>query len=194
MMQCKVCFKTISESNFVSFFRKDLCLCYECYSKLKPLFKLSKYKGFELLTIYKETTKLTELLFNFECCGDYELKDVFLNYYIHALRLKYKGYYLVPLSSKNVNVNGMEYNPIEEVFSSLLLKKFNHDKTGQTKEFDVLNEKFKAKAQHMRILIVANFLENLKQLDFVLNNLNKIQVATIKIFVLCTKETDIINS
>ena len=73
-------------------------------------------------------------MFKFKGCYDIELKDVFLDRFINYLKIKYRGYSVVPLPSYHLDDEKRGFNHIVEIFCRLnlpmlkILKKVKNEK------------------------------------------------------------------
>mgnify|MGYP003290160876 CR=1 FL=1 len=68
---------------------------------------------------YNDAVK--EFLYQFKGCFDIELASVFLEYYLPFLKIKYRGYYLIPAPSyEEANIT-RGFNHVKEIFKSLNL-------------------------------------------------------------------------
>ena len=65
---------------------------------------------------------MQELLYQFKGCRDYELRTVFLEYYLSYLNYKFNGYEIIPAPSSKKSDEERGFNHVEEMFSVLKLK------------------------------------------------------------------------
>ena len=65
---------------------------------------------------------MQELLYQFKGCKDYELKTVFLEYYLYYLNFKFNGYVIIPAPSSKESDEERGFNHVEEMFKGLKLK------------------------------------------------------------------------
>ena len=77
-------------------------------------------------------------MYQFKGCSDYELKTVFLEYYLSYLKLKFYGYVIIPAPSSKESDEKRGFNHVEEMFKNMKLKmiKCIH-KTKQRKQADL---------------------------------------------------------
>ena len=94
--------------------------------------------GYKALALFDYDDEVKEKLYQFKGCFDYELGQVFLNYFLPYLKLKYLGYYLVPAPSHISHDKARGFNHVEVMFSSLKMKmiKCIH-KTSDIKQSDL---------------------------------------------------------
>ena len=77
-------------------------------------------------------------MYQFKGCKDYELKDVFLEYYKYYLNHRFNGYIMIPAPSSKKSDKDRGFNHVEEMFKTLKLKmiKCIHKK-GEIKQADL---------------------------------------------------------
>lgn len=114
-----MCFKRIENKSFHSLFNGDYYVCEKCIEKLKPeflCFKISKYKG---IALYKYDALIKTKIFEYKKCEDYELKDIFISFYINELKIMFKDYVIVPVPSYKEKDEKRGYNHVIEIFKNL---------------------------------------------------------------------------
>lgn len=120
MNNCLICNKVIEE-DFTSLIceEKNVCSdCYKCFKIRNDKFIIDGVEG-EVLYYYDEFFK--SVLYKYKGCGDYALKDVFLEYKKNELRKRYRKYSIVLApSNKEVEIR-RGFNHLEGVFESLKL-------------------------------------------------------------------------
>ena len=81
---------------------------------------------------------MQELLYQFKGCSDYELRTVFLEYYLNYLKRMFYSYTIIPAPSSKESDENRGFNHVEEMFKILNLKmmKCIH-KTEQRKQADL---------------------------------------------------------
>jgi competence protein ComFC len=94
-------------------------VCSHCLSALKVDFYKRQIEGVPILSIYAYNEQFKEALYRFKAKGDIELAGVFIDNYKNYLRLKYQGYYLVPIPSSKQRDKERGFNHVEEVFKRL---------------------------------------------------------------------------
>lgn len=123
-MICKVCNKELND-----FFINDVfnmhkhSLCYKCFNKFPLINKITIINDYECLSLYEYKDIIKDLIFQLKGLKDYELKDVFLEYFIDLLEFKYKGYVIVYAPSFHQDDLDRGFNHVEAIFSSLKNKK-----------------------------------------------------------------------
>ena len=123
-MQCKVCNQTINEFNFNDFFGiKKHVLCYKCFNELSLINEVTTIENFKCFSIYLYKDKIKDLIYQFKVLKDYELKDVFLEYFLEELNYKYRKYIITFVPSYHLDDTNRGFNHVEAMFSSLKNKK-----------------------------------------------------------------------
>ena len=88
------------------------------------------------LYFYNETIRT--LLYQFKGCGDYELKDVFFAYPRHSLRLRFRGYHVVPAPSSRSHNEKRGFNQVQAMCECLQLPMLDClEKTVDAKQSDL---------------------------------------------------------
>lgn len=115
---CKICFKEIYINNLHSFlFNVDICS--HCLTNLNPVFKYFKIETISALALYEYNETLKKLIYQFKGCKDFELRSVFLTYFLDNLKSKYKNYYILPIPSYVENDIERGFNHVEEIYKPL---------------------------------------------------------------------------
>ena len=77
-------------------------------------------------------------MYQFKGCSDYELRTVFLEYYLNYLKLKFYSYTIIPAPSSKESDEDRGFNHVEEMFKILNLKMMKCiRKTEQRKQADL---------------------------------------------------------
>ena len=119
--RCKICFEEIKDYSLFYIVNKESQICEKCFAKFRPKFINFHIGNIDALSIYEYDENIRELLFKFKGCYDIELKDVFLGRYINYLKVKYQGYYVVPLPSYHLDDEKRGFNHIQEIYNRLNL-------------------------------------------------------------------------
>lgn len=145
---CMICFQEIKDNSFHNLIDGENVLCEECFSKFNPRFIHFHVRDIKGMAIYEYDQTIKELLFKFKGCYDIELKDVFLARYLWFLRIKYRGYYIVPVPSFELDDKKRGFNHVIEIYSGLkfpvlnILKKVeNHKQAKQTRKQRISSQK-----------------------------------------------------
>ena len=135
---CKICFRPIEQNSFHSLIFKHPTICHDCLLKFGPVLNKFKIDDVECFHLYFYNEKVQEILYQFKGCKDYELKTVFLEYYLYYLNIVFKGYEIIPAPSSKSSDKERGFNHVEEMFKNLHLKmnKCIH-KTKQRKQADL---------------------------------------------------------
>ena len=109
--------------------------------KMEPVLETFFVENVECFFIYFYNEKVKELLYQFKGCNDYELKTIFLEYYLPFLNLKFKGYEIIPAPSSKESDQERGFNHVEEIFKNMNLKMIKCiRKTKQVKQADLTTE------------------------------------------------------
>lgn len=164
-MICKVCNEEKNEFNILDPIGVNKhFLCNKCFNKFNVIYEKYKINKINVLSIYSYDGLIKELIYQFKGLYDYELKDVFLEYFIDELEFQYLGYTLTYAPSSKEDDTKRGYNHVEEIFSSLPNKKVKlFIKKDNYKQSDV-----KYKDREKIINHIALIKENLKGIKRVL--------------------------
>ena len=116
---CRVCFRDITPNSLRFFFGREMSICPSCYQNLKPTFRHFLVRGVPFLSLYDYEQGFQSLLFQFKGCFDIELAPVFLDMALPLLKVRYRGYALVPAPSSEEHNQRRGFNHVIEAFSSL---------------------------------------------------------------------------
>ena len=124
---------------------KNSQICENCFNKFMPKFINFKIGEIDALSIYEYDANIKELLYKFKGCYDIELKDVFLDRFIIYLKIKYRGYSIVPLPSYHLDDQKRGFNHVEEIYRRLnlpmlkILKKVKNEKQAKKSKKERMN-------------------------------------------------------
>lgn len=119
---CIVCFKLIKSNNLHLVFNNQPKVCSRCLKSFDPQFIKYHIDDVKALAIYPYNEKIKEELFLFKGCKDYVLKDAFLDPFKFEIKVKFKGFYIVPIPSYGEHDLKRGFNHVEEIFKTLNLK------------------------------------------------------------------------
>lgn len=119
---CKICFKNIEDNSFHCLLNFETKICRDCFNKFKVEFSHFKISNKDVLSLYEYDEFMQSMLYQFKGCFDYELKDIFLEYFLYYLKIKYHNYIIVPAPSyiKSDEIRG--FNHVEEIYKCLHLE------------------------------------------------------------------------
>ncbi len=143
---CKCCFKPISTYNLASFLNKSTPICLNCFNSFNQKIHVEKYSNYELTYLGKYQPPISNYLIQYKENLDYELKDIFLNYFVNYINLKYRNYTILfaPSSQEKIKLRG--FNHIIKMTDNLNLKKLDI-----LKKIDNIDQKKKNKKQREQI-------------------------------------------
>lgn len=149
---CKICFKPIEQATLHSLLFKNPTICHDCLLNFGPVLKTFRIENVECFHLYFYNQKVQEILYQFKGCNDYELRTVFLEYYLTYLNYKFKGYEIIPAPSSAKSDKERGFNHVEEIFKNLNLKmnKCIH-KTKQVKQADLTTKEREKIGQYLTI-------------------------------------------
>ena len=200
---CKICFKEIKIDDMSRILDKDICICSKCQSELEPKFTRFKINGYKATAIYDYSSFIKNLVYLYKGCFDYELNEVFLNLFFKEIKLKYKGYKIIPIPSYIKDDEQRGFNHVVEAFISLGLESLQIiTKTAHHKQADrgfaerheinkylVLNSNVSLEKQ--RVLIVDDIYTTGSTMRAVINLVEKLNPKEIRVLVLAkTRDKD----
>lgn len=115
---CKLCMKDNPNPTLGTIISANE-LCSSCLGTLTVDFYCRKVNGVKVLSIYQYDDIFRETLYRYKASGDIELRSLFLNNYLVYLRIKYSGYYIVPIPSSEESDKARGFNHVKEAFISL---------------------------------------------------------------------------
>ena len=117
-----ICFKEIKIDDMCRIFDKDICVCSNCQNELELIFIKFKVDGYKAVSIYEYTPFIKNLFYTYKGCFDYELNEAFLNMFYKEIRLKYRGYKVIPIPSYKEDDDKRGFNHVVEAFKKLNLE------------------------------------------------------------------------
>ena len=115
---CKRCFSPIKRAQISDFGEKS-CLCDSCKNDLEPRFRHQKWKGINIYWIYDYNEVFRNCLFYFKGCGDFEMREIFLNQKAKFLKLKFKNHIVVPAPSYYERDEKRGFNHVVSIYELL---------------------------------------------------------------------------
>lgn len=97
-------------------------VCNTCLKSLDPKLHNFKIDNIEGLSLYNYNETLKKLIFLYKGNKDYELKDVFLSYYVTFLRYKFKGYEIIYVPSFKDKIKERGFDHVRSMYECLNLK------------------------------------------------------------------------
>ena len=184
-------------------FDKDICICSKCQNELEPKFIRFKINGYKATSIYDYTPFIKNLIYTYKGCFDYEMNEVFLNLFFKEIKLKYKGYKIIPIPSYYKDDETRGFNHVVEAFKRLdlellqIIKKTAHHKQAdrgsndrkEIKKYLVLKSNISLEKQ--RVLIVDDIYTTGATMKAAINLVEKLNPREIKVLVLAkTRDKD----
>lgn len=178
-------------------------ICRDCQKAMEPLFisfRVNTYKG---LSVYYYTQFIRQLIYQYKGCFDYELNEVFINMYSHELKIRYSGYYAVPIPSFKEDDEKRGFNHVVEIFNNLglktldLLEKVNERKQATStfaerqKVYKNLTLKSHIDLRNRKILLVDDIYTTGATMKSAINLVEKLNPKDLKVLVIAkTKPLD----
>ena len=127
MKICKVCFKTLEDEIFINDLLsvKDHTLCYSCFLKMDIIYKNIYFSKYKIFVLIKYNNFIKELIYKYKGLYDYELRTIFLEYFIDELQDKYRSYTLAFAPSFKLDDEKRGFNHVQEIFYLWRGKKIN---------------------------------------------------------------------
>ena len=193
---CKICFKKIKNEDFTRLFDGNICICPKCQAEFEPLFISFNVNGYKALSIYEYTPFIQKLIYTYKGCFDYELNETFLNLFIKEIKMRYKGYKVIPIPSYIEDDKKRGFNHVVETFKKLdlkmlpIIKKTAHHKqtdcTGKQRskiaKYLTINEWIDLKKD--KVLLVDDIYTTGSTMKAAINLVEKLNPKDIKILVL----------
>lgn len=200
---CKICFKEIKIDDICSILDKDLCICNKCQNELEPIFIHFNIDEYKATAIYHYTPFVKNLIYTYKGCFDYELKDVFINLFFKEMKIRYKGYAIIPVPSYIKDDERRGFNHVIEAFKCLGLEILPiMEKTAHHKQADLGYEGRKEITKYLkidssvslidkRVLIVDDIYTTGATMRAAINLVSKLNPKEIRVLVLAkTNDAD----
>lgn len=193
---CKICFKKIKNDDIYRLFDGKYCLCNTCQDEMEPLFVRFKVDGYKACTIYDYSPFIKNLIYLYKGCYDYELNEVFLNPFFQEIKLRYKGYKMIPIPSYEEDNQKRGFNHVLEAFKNIdvevlpIIEKTAHHKQAELsskdrseiKKYLVLKER--PDLSKTKVLLVDDIYTTGSTMKAAINLVEKLNPKTIRILVL----------
>lgn len=191
---CKLCFNNFYPNTFNSFFNKTHLLCPKCFKKLKFKMEKIKFLGTNLYSLAPYNEEIRALIIQYKENYDYELKDLFLLYYLPFLKIRFHKYKIVLVPSNLKKIQDRGFNHLLEIFKPLnleildVLEKENEQEQKKSNRETRYKIAFKFKDLHLiknqRILLVDDVITTGSSLKNAYKILLKGQAKKIDILVI----------
>ena len=161
---CKCCFNEIKINNLHTLLFRDICICDKCLDELAPKIIKKKINDVKGIFMYFYNEAIKEKIYLLKGCGDIEMSEIFLNYFLRELRLKYRGYIIAPAPSSISSDNNRGFNHVKMIAQKLNLPIV--DVLKKTEDFKQANlSKIEREKTNKKIIIKnTNLIRNKKVL------------------------------
>ena len=177
-------------------FDSDACICPKCQDELDPKFISFKVDGYKALAVYEYTPFIKNLIYLYKGCFDYELNETFLNLYIKEIKMRFRGYKIIPIPSYVEDDKKRGFNHVLEAFKKVGLEVLPIiEKTAHQKQADQTAKKrkeigkylaFKEKInlENTKVLIVDDIYTTGSTMRATINMVERLNPKDIKVLVL----------
>ena len=101
MHLCKVCFKPIKHESIFELLYPKPTLCQSCFRKTKVLDAMLLFHHLNIWFLFDYDSTIRQWLFQYKGLYDVELQSVFLERFIHLIKLKFPSYLFIPAPSSS---------------------------------------------------------------------------------------------
>ena len=115
MSRCLICGKIRQEHRFRELFLGEEPLCIQC--ALRPSIQRFHFQGYPMMTFY-QYADIQHVLLAYKR-GDHVLAPIFLSPFRTYLRIRYRGFTIIPVPSHRLHDQQRGFNAVQLAFSSL---------------------------------------------------------------------------
>lgn len=115
---CTLCMKEIKSRTFATYILENP-ICNKCLKELNPRFEKIKINEIEGEAIYEYNDFIKTTLYRFKGLYDIVLAPVFINRFTFYLKLKYRGYIILPAPSFLESDKERGFNHVVDIFKIL---------------------------------------------------------------------------
>lgn len=113
-------------------------ICMGCFLELKPRYYRFQFDGVKALAIYPYSQAFQSLIYLYKMCGDIELSSCFLERLRALLRIRYRGYVLLPAPSHANKIAERGFDHVPLMFQGIGKRVQNvFEKTDDVKQSDL---------------------------------------------------------
>ena len=150
---CKICHRKIEQNSINQMIFAGKSICLRCFLSLHPIYKRWRIGPIKAMAIYPYIDTFQSLLYLYKGCGDIELAPTFLQRLLPLLKLRYRGWTIVPVPSYVGRIVKRGYDHIPLIYQGLG-KALVHaiEKTDDVKQSDLSKAQRKRIGEHLRLL------------------------------------------
>lgn len=199
---CKVCHRPIEKNSIFNavFAAKSICL--RCFLALKPTYVHWKENGIPFTSVYRYEEAYQSLIYLYKGCGDYELRQAFLERLFPFLKIRYRHYVVVPAPSSSSKIDARGFDHLPAMFEGLgkevrcLLQKTSdfkqsdQNKFGRKKVGNYISLLPGAKIRGEKVLLVDDVFTTGATVRACLKLLQRLHPAKIEVLVLARVAKD----
>lgn len=192
---CKLCFKPVSSLSFSNLFSPKI-LCENCKNELNPHFRRSKFNGRNIYWFYSYNEAFRNAIYSLKGCGDFEMREIFLNDQAIFLKKFFCNRLVVPAPSYFERDEKRGFNHVVSIFETMGLplencliktedrKQADLSKEERAKIHEVIKLKNGSKLVGKRILVVDDIMTTGSTIKACLKLLEAQKPRSIEVFVL----------
>lgn len=119
---CKLCDKPIMEYDMHSILIEHPTICPDCYKKFVRIDEEFYVMGVKVHAIFAYIGFIKDAIYKYKGYGDFESSKVFIEYDLFTLKMKYRGYVIVPAPSTKESIDRKGFSHVVEIYRWLGLE------------------------------------------------------------------------